>query len=119
MKKLSKVSYIYVGGSVFLGPAIPVASELLFPKKLACFDAEPGIQYYAENLHQYQKAFVFQTICASIMIVVGLVLLARLARTFRKDKNKSYLAHISMIIFMLLGYGLIVALATFLLSCAS
>lgn len=122
MKKILIISYIYVALSVIGGPAILVLDAHLFPR-VACFDIDPvaaraGSQPpISETLSQYAHSQLFQTLSAGIMIIIGIILLVFLRKVSQKSSPGLRALSMFLIVCVILGYLLIITLATFLGVC--
>ncbi len=125
-----KLSYLYVGLSIIIGPALPFLSLKLFPIQIACFDIEPSatFQYTEiemaqipthEVVRQYFSNAFFLILCAGVMIVLGALLLKSLHSRKQTAGYKQRAVPTFLIIMVLLGYGLILAFAGLEIWCGS
>jgi hypothetical protein len=115
---MKRLAYLYAAVSVILGPAILIYGENIYPHKLACFDEEPNIHPLFENtIHQYKVTQAYETIPSVMLIILGVILLTFLVRASRE--RKGYGLAMGLVISMLIGYGLIVALAALMTACVS
>lgn len=116
-KPALKYSYLYAIASVFIGPALVFFSSK-HPSGWDCYDSSWYVDGaktipVAQRELIYQHDARFMAPVATIMTILGILLLCNVL--YRAAKAKQLLQAIvpaTLIVFMLLGYGMIIAVAT-------
>lgn len=121
---------IFTGLSVFIGPLLIFLSEILFPKKVSCFDLDSSVHIYLledgqpgipahEILMPYRLTAVFLVVTASIMLFVGSRIFWKIHE--QKHQKQSRAQHILMLLaaLVLWGYVLILLLGVWSGYCAN
>ena len=111
IKEPNYLSLGYILSSIFLGPAILILGYSFTRGGGDYCDAVyslPDGSYDPKRITEFQNAQIFQVIGASIMILLGLFLLAYSLVYSRKHKTKVNIWGFLGILVMLLGYTLVI-----------
>lgn len=113
MKRAIKLAYIYVLTSVVVGPALVFTASSNDPSGWDCGDSSWGMTPIASREAFYEHAARFMKPIASLMIVLGVGLLAYLLLTAIKNKSlKRIILPTLLILIMFAGYGLLISVVS-------
>lgn len=119
MEKLNnptKLAYIYSAASIIIGPLIMILGYDIFTRSGGDYcDAVyylPGEGVSViQRATEFHNAQIFQTVSASIMLAIGLTLIASLILNAYKKRARLDIWPILTVLLMIIGYSLVIMMS--------
>jgi len=116
IKNPNKLAKIYTISSLFIGPFILGFGNLVFTRGGgdycdAAYSLSDG-SMDPSRITEFQNAQVFQVLCSSLMIAIGLAIIVYMLVSARKDSSKLKLWTLLGVGLMMMGYALIILISS-------